>query len=172
MPIVELLQAHHDRKRFDCGKPSLNEFLQKQARQNADRNVGVTHVVVPEAGSAQILGYYTLVTRTIESAIVPDNKKLPHGPLGVILLGRLAVDKSAQGQGLGKRMLLRGIRQTELASREIGVFALVLDALDEEARAWYLRLNFGFEALLDSPNHLFLPVSAIRQLDMSGAEES
>ncbi len=101
MSVVELLQAHHDRKGFDCGKPSLNEFLQKQARQNADRNVGVTHVVVPEAGSTRILGYYTIVTRTIESALVPDNKKLPRGPLGVVLLGRLAVDKNAQGQGLG-----------------------------------------------------------------------
>src|SRR5438105_2167079 len=161
MAVVELLQAHHDRTSFDCGKPSLNEFLQRQARQNADRNVGVTYVVVPEAGSASILGYYTLVTRTIESTIVPDNKKLPRGPLGVVLLGRLAVDKGAQGQGLGSRMLLRAIRQAEQASREIGIYALVLDALDDEARAWYLRLNFGFETLADDPNHLFLPITVI-----------
>lgn len=167
MPVVEILQPHHDRQSFDCGKPSLNEFLQKQARQNADRNVGVTHVVVPEVGSAHILGYYTLVTRTIESVLAPDNKKLPRGSLGVILLGRLAVDKSEQGQGLGKRMLLRAIRQTEQAAREIGVYALVLDALDGEARAWYLRQNFGFEALSDDPNHLFLAVSVIRQLGLS-----
>lgn len=171
MPVVELLQAHHDRKNFDCGKPSLNEFLQKQARQNADRNVGVTHVVVPEAGNPRILGYYTLVTRTIESTIVPDNKKLPRGPLGVVLLGRLAVEKSAQGQGLGKRMLLRAIRQTEQAAREMGIYALVLDALDEEARSWYLSLNFGFETLSDDPNHLFLPTSTIRQLGLSRKSE-
>lgn len=167
MPVVELLQAHHDRKSFDCGKPPLNEFLQRQARQNADRNVGVTYVVIPEAGSPQILGYYTLVTRTIESAIVPNNKKLPQGALGVVLLGRLAVDQSAQSQGLGKRMLLRAIRQTEQAAREIGIYALVLDAIDEQARAWYLRLDFGFETLTDDPNHLFLPVSVIRQLGLS-----
>ena len=172
MHIVELLQAHHDRKSFDCGKPSLNEFLQKQARQNADRNVGVTHVVVAESGSERILGYYTLVTRTIESTLIPDNKKLPRGPLGVVLLGRLAVDKSAQGQGLGKRMLLRAIRQTEQAAREMGIYALVLDALDEDARSWYLRLNFGFEALSDDPNHLFLPISTLRQLGISDPPES
>src|SRR5579883_1780883 len=166
MPIVELLQAHHDRKNFDCGKPTLNEFLQKQARQNADRNVGVTHVVTAEVGSTQILGYYTLVTRTIESTLVPDNKKLPRGPLGVVLLGRLAVDKRAQGQGLGKRMLVRAIRQTEQAAREMGIYAPVLDALDEDARAWYLGLNLGFETLLDDHNHLFLPVSAIHQLGL------
>lgn len=167
MPVVELLQAHHDRKSFDCGKPVLNEFLQKHARQNADRNVGVTHVVVPEAGSPRILGYYTVVTRTIESALVPNNNKLPRGPLGVVLLGRLAVDKSAQGHGLGKRMLLRAVRQTEQAAKEIGIYALVFNAVDEEARVWYMRLNFGFEALSDDPNHLFLPVSVIRQLGWS-----
>ena len=172
MSVVELLQAHHHRKGFDCGKPALNEFLQKQARQNADRNVGVTHVVVPEAGSTRILGYYTIVTRTIESAIVPDNKKLPRGPLGVVLLGRLAVDKNAQGQGLGKRMLLRALRQTEQAARDIGIYALVLDALDEEARSWYLRLHFGFETLTDDPNHLFLPVSVIQQLGLFETPES
>ncbi|MCX6378984.1 MAG: GNAT family N-acetyltransferase [Armatimonadetes bacterium] len=172
MSVVELLQAHHDRKGFDCGKPSLNEFLQKQARQNADRNVGVTHVVVPEAGRTRILGYYTIVTRTIESALVPNNKKLPCGPLGVVLLGRLAVDKNAQGQGLGKRMLLRALRQTEQAAREIGIYALVLDALDEEARSWYLRLNFGFETLADDPNHLFLPVGVIRQLGLFETHDS
>ena len=170
MPVVELLQAHHDRKRFNCGKPSLNEFLQRQARQNADRNVGVTHVIVAAMGDTRILGYYTLVTRTVDSTILPDNKKLPRGPIGVVLLGRLAVDKEFQGQGLGKHMLLRAIRQTEQAVREIGIYALVLDALDEEARAWYLGLNFGFETLLDDPNHLFLPVGTIRQLGLSGDE--
>ncbi len=122
--------------------------------------------MVPEAGNAQILCYYTLVTRTIESALVPDNKRLPHGPLGVVDLERLAVHKKAKGQGLGKRMLLRAIRQTEQAAREMGVFALVLDALDEEARAWYLHLNFGFETLTDDPNHLFLPIGVIRQLGL------
>jgi len=172
LPVIELLQAYHDRLSFDCGKPSLNEFLQRQARQIADRNVGVIHIVVPAAGESRILGYYTLVTRTISSEIVPDNKKLPRGPVGVVLLGRLAVDKSAQGQGLGKRMLLRAIRQTEQAAREIGIYALVLDALDEEARAWYLRLNFGFETLLDDPSHLYLTVNTIRKMGLVTGETS
>ncbi|WP_309710681.1 GNAT family N-acetyltransferase [Armatimonas sp.] len=165
MSVVELLQPHHDRKSFDCGKESLNRFLQQQARQNADRNVGVTHVVVAESGDSKILGYYTLVTRTVESQIVPA-KKLPSGPVGVVLLGRLAVDKDAQGQGLGKRMLLRAMKQTEETSRTIGIFALVLDALDEQARSWYLSLGWGFEALLDDPNHLFLAVETIRALSL------
>jgi GNAT superfamily N-acetyltransferase len=162
-PVFEHLQAHHDRAGFDCGKIVLNDFLQKQARQNADRNVGVTHVAVPEPNASRILAYYTLLTRTVSSAIIPA-KKLPRGEIGVALLGRLAVDRSAQGQGLGKLCLLRAMTQVELAARELGIYALVLDALDDEARGWYLRLGFGFEILLDDPNHLFLPVATIRQL--------
>ena len=162
-PTFEHLQAHHDRQGFDCGRPALNEFLQRQARQNADRNVGVTHVAVPAAGEGRILAYYTLLTRTVDSAVVPA-RKLPRGEIGVALLGRLAVAQGAQGRGLGRLCLLRAVSQVEAAAREIGIHALVLDALDDDARGWYLRLGWGFETLLDDPNHLFLPVATIRQL--------
>ena len=167
IPVVELLAAHHDRQGFDCGQPVLNEFLRRQARQNADRNLGVTHVAVPAPGAARILGYYTLLVRTIDRDLMPDAKKLPPGSIGVVLLGRLAVDKSAQGQGLGRLLLLRAIRQTERAARDIGIHALVLDAIDDKARQWYLKLGFGFKELRDDPHHLFLPVATIRQLGLS-----
>ena len=163
LPVFETLAAHHDRQSFDCGKQPLNEFIQRQARQNAERNVGVTHLAVPVAGDSKILAYYTLVTRTVDAAIIPA-KKLPRGEIGVVLLGRLAVDQTAQKQGLGKLCLLRAIEKVELAAREIGIYAMVLDALDEEARTWYLGLNFGFQSLSDDTNHLFLPVDTIRQL--------
>ena len=162
-PVFEPLQAHHDRQGFDCGKPALNQFLQRQARQNADRNVGITHVAVTERGDAKVLAYYTLLTRVVDAGIVPNNK-LPRGEIGVVLLGRLAVDQTAQGQGLGRLCLLRAMTQVERAAQEIGIYALVLDALDEEARAWYLHLSFGFEVLQDDPNHLYLAIETIRQL--------
>ncbi|MDQ2733290.1 MAG: GNAT family N-acetyltransferase [Armatimonadota bacterium] len=167
MPVVETLQSHHDRKTFDCGKPALNEFLQRRARQNADRNIGVTYVVVEDAGRSRVMGYYNLVTRTIEREIIPE-KALPSGPVGVVLLGRLAVDRTFQNRGHGKRMLIRAIRQTEEAARSIGIYALVLDAIDDEAKSWYLGLDWGFQALVDDPNHLFLPVTIIRKLGLSG----
>ncbi len=166
-PVFEPLSTHHDRLGFDCGKPALNEFLQRQARQNAERNVGVTHVAVPAPGERRILAYYTLLTRTVNAAIVPV-PRLPQGDIGVALLGRLAVDQAAQGQGLGKLCLLRAMRQVETASREIGIYALVLDALDDQARAWYLGLGWGFEELRDNPNHLFIAVSTIRQAGEPG----
>ena len=163
LPIFEHLQSYHDRQKFDCGKMALNHFLQRQARQNADRNVGVTHVAVTAADESRILAYYTLLTRVIEAEIVPD-KKLPKGEIGVALLGRLAVDLTVQEQGMGKLCLLRAISQVEIAAREIGIYALVLNALDEQARSWYLRLDVGFQTLTDDLNHLYLPVETIRQL--------
>jgi len=98
------------------------------------------------------------VTRTIESAIIPDNRN-SHGPVGVFFW-KVAVDQNSQGRDSASALLLRAIRQTEQAAREMGIYALVLYALDEDARTWYQSLNFGFEALLDDPNHLFLPLSA------------
>lgn len=161
-PIFELLQRHHDRASFDCGHPALNHFLARQASQNADRNIGVTHVAVDKAGDSKILAYYTLVTRTVNQVVVPE-KRLPTGDIGVVLLGRLAVDKTARRHGLGRLCLTRAIVQVERAARDLGIYALVLDAIDTEARDWYLGLDFGFKTLLDDPNHLYLAVETIRR---------
>ena len=65
-PFFEPLAAHHNRAGFDCGEPSLNDFLKQRARQNAERNLGVTHVAVAAPGETTILGYYTLLVRSIE----------------------------------------------------------------------------------------------------------
>lgn len=165
LPTFERLTAHHDRAAFDCGEPSLNAFLQRTARQNASRNFGVTHVAVPAPGEARILGYYTLLARSVERAPWPQGNKLPPDGVGVILLGRLAVDLGAQSQRLGTTMLLRALKQTEVAAQTIGIYALVVDALNERVRAWYE--GFGFEPFLDDPNHLFLTVSAIGELELT-----
>ena len=164
MPVVELLQTYHDRASFDCGNASLNNFLHQQARQNMDRNVGVTHVVVATPGDTNILGYYTLVTRTIERVIIPDSR-LPNGPIGVVLLGRLAVDSSVQRSGLGKRMLLRAMKQTLIASMDVGIYAMVVNAIDDSAKEWYLGLDWGFEQLLDDPHHLYISIKTLKQLE-------
>lgn len=60
-------------------------------------------------------------------------------------------------------MLLRAIEQTERAARDLGIYALVVHALDDRARDWYMGLGFGFEELLDNPRHLYLSIEAIRQ---------
>lgn len=167
MSYVERLASHHDRSLFDCGKEPLNRFLKEQARQNADRHLGVTFVVVPSPGSPQIQGYFTLVTRTVESQQLPaPKKKLPFGPIGVVLLGRLAVDLKSQRQRLGQRMLLRAMAEVEHVASHVGVYALVLDTIDQEAKDWYLGLDFGFLPLPEHPDRLFVPLSFIEQLEL------
>lgn len=166
-PFYEPLGAHHDRAGFDCGEASLNEFLKQRARQNAERNLGVTHVAVAARGEAAILGYYTLLVRSIERESFASAKKLPPGEIGVALLARLAVSQSAQGQGLGTQMILRAITQTERAARDLGIYALVVHALNERAKNWYLGLGFGFELLTDNPLHLCLSIGKIRQLGLN-----
>ncbi len=171
MRHVEILAAHHDRTAFNCGKEPLNRFLREQAKQNADRHLGVTKVVVNSPGDAFVQGYFTLVTRTVEADQVPVKKKLPRGPVGVVLLGRLAVDITCHRQGLGQRMLLKAMNEVEVASRTIGIHALVLDVIDEEARGWYLGLDFGFQPFPEDPDRLFVPVSFLRQLDFGPLDD-
>ena len=165
-PFYEALASHHDRAGFDCGESSLNEFLQQRARQNAERNVGVTHVAVERAGAAEVLGYYTLLVRCVERELFVGAKKLPPGEIGVTLLARLAVSQNAQGRGLGTQMLLRSLVQTERAARDMGIHALVVHALNERAKNWYMGLDFGFEILTDDPLHLCLSIQKIRQLGL------
>lgn len=166
-PFYEPLSAHHDRAGFRCGEPSLDDFLKTRARQNAQRNLGVTHVAVAVPGATEILGYYTLLVRSIQRESFQEAKKLPPGEIGVALLARLAVSQNAQGRGLGTQMLLRAITQTERASRELGIHALVVHALHDWAKAWYLGLDFGFELLSDNPLHLCLSIGKIRQLEFN-----
>ena len=163
-PCFEHLASHHDRKAFDCGEASLNTYLQRYARQNAVRNLGITHVAVSAPQESRILGYYTLLTRSVERELFPRSNALSPDGVGVVLLGRLAVDTNAQGQRIGTTMLLRALRQTEAAAQNIGIHALVVSALNERARNWYS--NFGFQRLNDDPNHLFLSIGTIRELKL------
>jgi GNAT superfamily N-acetyltransferase len=166
LSYVEILAAHHDRQSFDCGKEPLNQFLREQAKQNADRHLGVTKVIVESPRAARVQGYFTLVTRTVEADQIPARKrKLPRGPVGIILLGRLAVDVEFHGRGLGRRILLRAMAEVQLASRSIGVHGLILDVIDDEAKAWYLGLDFGFKPFPEDTDRLFVPTAFLQQLD-------
>ena len=80
-------------------------------------------------------------------------------------LGRLAVYSSVQRSGLGKRMLLRAMKQTLIASMDVGIYALVVNAIDDAAKEWYLGLDWGFEQLLDDPNHLYISIKTLKQLE-------
>jgi GNAT superfamily N-acetyltransferase len=158
----EALTRHHDRVRFDCGSPALNEYLQRYARQNHESGGAKTFVaVVPEAPTV-VLGYYSISPGAIAFAKTPATitKKLGRYDVPVFRLGRLAVSLSAQGRGLGGDLLLSAGERALAVAQEVGGVALAIDAKDERAAAWYER--FGAMRLLDDPLKLVLPLETIR----------
>src|SRR3954467_10074553 len=98
---IERLEGRHSREAFSCGKPPLDDFILKLVSQYEKRNLGRTYVAV-KAGEAQVRGYYTVASGAVpfQNLPVKSARKLPRHPVPVILLARLAVDLSVQGQGL------------------------------------------------------------------------
>ena len=157
--IIAPLNSSHNRKAFDCGNAELNRYLQEQAGQHAKKDITRTFVAVEE-DTAEVIGYYSLCAGSISFEIVPEN--LPHHPIPIVLLARLAVDEKVQGQGVGKVLLLDTLTTTLSVANQIGVYALAVDALNQEAFDFYLR--YGFKSLSDDQLHLYLPIKTIRKL--------
>lgn len=155
----EPIGRHHDRKSFDCGSRDLNEYLNRYARQNHESGGAKTFVAVSPAEPARVLGFYSISPGAIEFARVPANltKKLGRYDLPVFRLGRLAIDRPVQGQGLGGDLLLAAGERALAVAAEVGGVALAIDAKDENAARWYER--FGALPLLDDPLKLILPLS-------------
>lgn len=152
------LDGSHQRKLFDCGETGLNSYLQQYARQNIKHRINRVFVVTDSHAPEIIRGYYTLSAGNIRSEDLPleHKKRLPHYPVPVALLGRLAVDKRFQGQHLGAILLADALQRVEQASEVIAVYAIVVDALNTKAAAFYER--FGFIVFPDQPLKLFLPL--------------
>ena len=155
--VIELLGKQHKRENFDCGEQTLNEFLKKYARQNSEKGFGRTFVAVLP-GETDVLGYYTISSGSISFEIIPA--KLPRYPIPTVHLGRLATDVKLRGQGLGELLLIDALKRTTLAASELGIYAVELYALTENAKNFYLK--YGFVALKDDEKHLYLPIDTLR----------
>ncbi len=152
----------HDRGEFSCGKAPLDDFLRLRVTQYEKRRLGRTYVTV-FPGTTKVAGYYTLASGGVPFADLPPDvaRRLPRHPVPVILLGRLAVDQNAQGQGLGKTLLQDALRRCLELSEKVGLFSVEVLAIDAEARAFYTK--YGFVPLADKDLHLFLPIKTIKQ---------
>lgn len=166
---VEKLSARHDASRFDCGKEPLNRFLRLHALTNQAANAAQTYVVCRSDGN-EVAGYYSLAVGAVERASAPGRIKrgLARHPVPVMLLARLAADRTAQGSGLGKALLKDALLRTAQAAEIAGIRALLVHAKDDEARAWYER--FDFEPSPTDPYHLFLLMKDIKALLPGGGE--
>jgi GNAT superfamily N-acetyltransferase len=157
---VERLDRSHQRGEFACGKASLDEFLKALVSQYEKRRLGRTYVAV-RPGDRRVFGYYTLACGAVPFQNLPaeTTRKLPRHPVPVALLARLAVDRDAQGQGLGKVLLLDALQRCLALSEQLGLFAVEVVALDDAAKGFYRK--YGFVSLPDSELHLYLPVKTI-----------
>jgi GNAT superfamily N-acetyltransferase len=160
--LIERLGKAHQRSEFCCGKPLLDNFLRTQAGQYEKRRLGRTFVAVLPP-DPRVCGYYTLASGAVSFEHVPEetSRKLPRHPVPVILLGRLAVEQRCQGQRLGEVLLLDALERCLRLTEDLGVFAVEVHALDDSAKAFYLK--YGFTPLADSALHLYLPMTTIEQ---------
>lgn len=154
-----ILDKSFDRSLFDCGENQLNNFLKAKARQNQSLNFNKTFVAIESGDKAKrVLGFYSLSMGEIDLSSLPESisKKLPKHPVPVARMGRLAVDTSTKGQGLGKLLLVDAMKRVQSASELVGVYALLVDAKDDNAKSFYKK--YGFIELVDEPMTLFLPL--------------
>ncbi len=161
---IEPLRKRHDRSAFACGSEPLDQYLKQQARQDAEKRVAAPFVLI-EPPANRVLGYYTLSACAVLADELPETlaKKLPRYPqLPVILLGRLAVDQSCKGRGIGEFLLTDALRRSLEAATDIAAMAVVVDAKDAAAESFYR--HFDFMPLQRRPGRLFLPMKTVAAL--------
>lgn len=154
---VAPLDASHDRATFNSGSEPLDRYFQQQVTQDVRRRVAACFVAL--ASEQRIAGFYTLASASLLLADLPASvgKKLPRYPtVPAVRMGRLAVDREFKGRGLGAALLADALNRA--ARSDIAAYALMVDAKDDSAAAFYR--HHGFIALPDSPSTLFLPLAA------------
>jgi predicted N-acetyltransferase YhbS len=153
------LEARHDVSAFDCGVPSLNNYLRKFALANQRSQAARTYVATR---GRRVVGYYTLAAGSARRDIAPARvaKGLAAHPVPVILLARLAVDGGEKGKGLGAGLLRDALLRAIQAADIVGCRAVTVHAKDDCAKAFYQR--FGFEPSMSEPFHLFLLMKDIK----------
>lgn len=154
-----------DRKEFDCGEEELNEYLQKHARQNHELNISRCLVAINPKAPTKPLGYYTISTAQIGVEDIPPDqvkKRLPAYPVPAIIIGRLAVDKSTKGKGLGAKILKTIFSNAVAISKNPTSPAfkfIVVDAKNEKAKAFYEK--YGFVSFRNKEYFLLISIETI-----------
>lgn len=142
-PPTAITRAHVTRG-FDCGRPALDRWLVHHALANEVTGRSRTFVVIE--GDPTVVGYYCLSAAVVEyeAATIRASRGVPrHEPIPAVLLGRLAVDRKHQGQGLGTSLLVDAIRRThDEVARNAGVRVLLVHAKDHEVQRFYVAHGF------------------------------
>jgi GNAT superfamily N-acetyltransferase len=160
---VRSLDDQADRDGFDCGVDALDDWLRNQAGQAQRKRLASVWIASPVEDPARVVGYYSLAPWQVAFERCPAalRKRLPHYPLAVSLIARLAVTRQWQGQGWGGFLLVDALDRARRASDLVPVQAVVVHAKDERVAALYER--YGFVPFPAQPLHLYLPMESVAQ---------
>ncbi|HUW40508.1 MAG TPA: GNAT family N-acetyltransferase [Rectinemataceae bacterium] len=155
VPVSKALQ----KVPFDCGYPVLNEYFRLYALKNDRLSIGKTFVAVDE--DEGVVGYMTLASAQVEARSLPEamRAKLPRYPVPAFRIAKLAIDTRFQGAGAGSWLLRQALEKALSVSAEVGLYAVIVDTIDEKAKGFYRK--YGFEAFSEYPLTLFLPLATI-----------
>lgn len=160
--IIEKLSKDHKKSDFDCDNELLNNYIQKQAKQDVNRDLSACYIL-NDINDKRVLGYYTLSGNSIDRNEFPIEliQKMPpsYVNLPAILLGRLAIDKNEKGKGFGGILLMDALKKCVDISESLGVLAVIVDPFDEKAISFYKKYGF---ILIPSNNKMFIPIKTIQ----------
>lgn len=158
----EPLAEQHRQEGFDCGKPALNDWLLRHARQAQGSGSAKTFVVAEDDG--RVAGYFSLTVGQVDTLEAPERirKGMGQYPLPVVILARLGVSIHDQGRGIGFGLLQDAIRRTMLIAERAGIGAMLTHPIDEEAATFYTR--FGFIASPLREQQLLLRLKDAKQV--------
>jgi GNAT superfamily N-acetyltransferase len=158
--VLVPINKKHTKANFDCGHASLNQYFRHYALKNDQLSIGKTFVAITE--NEEIAGYITISSAQILCELLPEElqKKLPKYPVPAFRIGRLAVDSTFQGHGCGRWLLTQALKKALDISSSIGIFAIIVDAIDDNAKSFYLK--YGFITFPAQPLTLFLPLATLK----------
>jgi len=164
--IFEPLGKHHDRAAFTCGNERIDAYLKKIATQDERLNLARVFVL-QDSEVGQIAGFYNLTNTKIDIGELPEKRanKLPHGRvIPGALIGQLARDLHNKGGNIGEILLIDALKRIINANKTSAVYAIVVDAIDEAAIAFYEK--YGFIKFPNIQRRLFLPIETAKQLGL------
>lgn len=155
------LEKTSNKQEFDCGIEELIEYIKKYARQSQDRGLATTFTIISQIDK-KVIGYYSLTLSKIEKEelSLEKQKGLPNCEIGVILLGKLARTLSEKGSGLGEKLILDAMHRVYKISEEIGIYGLIVDAINEKAKIFYKK--YGFIELPDQLMRLMIDKKTLK----------
>ena len=142
---AEPLSEHHQLAAFNSGVPSLDDWLKRRAAQNQTSGASRTYVT---CDATQVVGYYALASSAVAPSQAPGRfrRNMPD-PIPVVVLARLAVDNAHKGKGLGRALFQDAARRAIYAADTIGIRGMIVHALSEDAKSFYLRLGLTVSPL-------------------------